>query len=82
MAAGSTARIRPTQVKGNKSYACANVICIPNPVGGLDQRGYLRANADGNQDGGTDGDKCDIGAFERFVEPVLDQLFYLPLVIK
>lgn len=40
-------------------------ICNGSPVFGVDQRAYSRLNADGNNDGGADGDACDIGAFER-----------------
>lgn len=31
-----------------------------------DQRGHTRVSMDGNNDGGADGDFCDIGAFETF----------------
>lgn len=40
-------------------------ICNNPPVNGKDQREYGRTNEDGNNDGGTDGNSCDIGAYER-----------------
>jgi len=39
--------------------------CNALPVNGKDQREYGRANEDGNNDGGADGNACDIGAYER-----------------
>ncbi|MDQ7030705.1 MAG: right-handed parallel beta-helix repeat-containing protein [Ardenticatenia bacterium] len=39
--------------------------CNAPPVNGKDQREYGRANEDGNNDGGADGNACDIGAYER-----------------
>lgn len=39
--------------------------CSVVPVNGKDQREYSRVNADGNNDGGLDGNPCDIGAYER-----------------
>ncbi|NKQ34247.1 MAG: hypothetical protein HF973_01380 [Chloroflexi bacterium] len=40
-------------------------VCSNPPVNGKDQREYGRTNEDGNNDGGADGNSCDIGAYER-----------------
>ncbi|GAB4476448.1 MAG: hypothetical protein Kow0088_14290 [Anaerolineales bacterium] len=42
-----------------------NSVCAALPINGKDQRHYSRFNEDGNNDGGADGNACDIGAYER-----------------
>lgn len=58
----------PTISLGSSSPAVdagQDSVCSVNPVNGKDQREYSRVNADGNGDGGLDGNACDIGAYER-----------------
>lgn len=42
-----------------------NSVCNAAPINDKDQREYSRAHEDGNNDGGADGNPCDIGAYER-----------------
>ena len=58
----------PTISVGSASPAVdagQDAVCNAVPVNARDQREYSRVNADGNNDGGTDGNRCDIGAYER-----------------
>lgn len=55
---------------------------IPSPTScandQTDQRGVPRTGQDGNDDGGADGDGCDVGAFELEAK----QRVYVPVVLK
>ena len=51
-----------------------DTVCQSSPVNSLDQRRYSRVDQDGNMDGGTDGDPCDIGAYEISAAPTSVQL--------
>lgn len=57
-----------------------DVIPVPTFCGAdqTDQRGVLRAGQDGNNDGGADGDGCDVGAFERRDRSAV----YLPITLR
>lgn len=58
----------------------SQTICSQPPVEDLDQREFNRSGADGNQDGGLDGNPCDIGAIELYGTPPVGRLLFLPLV--
>jgi hypothetical protein len=56
-----------------------HAVCTSSPVNSFDQRAYSRIDKDGNEDGGADGNNCDIGAFERNAAPTL---VFLPLLLR
>jgi len=70
----------PFGVNSPAADAGNQAVCTSQPVNGFDQRGYSRINVDGNEDGGADGNNCDIGSFERNARPKYD--IFLPVVFK
>jgi len=60
--------IIPFGVNSPAADAGNHSVCTSQPVNSIDQRTYSRIDADGNGDGGSDGNNCDIGAFERNAE--------------
>ena len=77
---GSYTWVIPFGVNSPAADAGKQTVCANAPINNHDQRGYSRVNIDGNEDGGGDGNRCDIGAFERNAAP--DYMVYLPLIIK
>ncbi|HSH04472.1 MAG TPA: choice-of-anchor Q domain-containing protein, partial [Anaerolineae bacterium] len=64
----STILVHPLLIVGTVSPALdagTNAVCNNSRVNNIDQRGVSRTNQDGNEDGGTDGNPCDLGAYER-----------------
>jgi len=70
----------PFRVNSPAADAGNQSVCTSTPINSHDQRNYSRIGIDGNEDGGIDGDNCDIGAFERNAAPVY--MVFMPLILK